>query len=117
MKQSETPSLMQSVDRAGYYRRLLDEGNRSGLSMRELSMRHGVSACTLYMWKRRLHGERSDRPAASRLVAVDVVGSSRGELEASGCYEVILPDGCRVRVPSNFSGARVAELIGALRSC
>ncbi len=117
MKQSETTSSMRDVDRAGYYRGLLDEGSRSGLSMRELAMRHGVSTWTLYEWKRRLHIERRERKAPSRLVAVDVVGSSRSEIEAAGCYEVILPDGCRVRVPSSFSGARVAELIAAVRSC
>ena len=85
--------------------------------MRELAMRHGVSTWTLYEWKRRLDAERRERKAPSRFVAVDVVDPSRGELEASVCYEVILPDGCRVRVPSSFSGARVAELIAAVRSC
>ena len=42
--QDETTRSMGSVYRAADYRVLLDEGNHSGSSMRELAMRHGVSS-------------------------------------------------------------------------
>ena len=117
MKELDRLSAYRGLDRAGYYGRLLDEGRRGGVSMRALAARHGVSAWTLYEWRRRLRGERGAQGAPSRLVAVDVVGGGPPELEAASGYEVILTDGCRVRVPANFTTARLSELLAVVRSC
>lgn len=115
MKVEPTTPTVCADDRALHYRRLLDEHARSGLSVRTFAAQHGVSAWTLYEWRRRLADSRERPVTTSRLVAVDVVGRGQPLSESVSGYEVHLPDGCRVRVPANFVAARLSELLSVLR--
>jgi transposase-like protein len=103
-----------------HYASLLAAQESSGLSMQRFAALHGVSACTLYMWRRRLSAAASGAADdAPRLVAVDVVGSVRpAEVgTADDRYEIQLANGLSLRVPTDFVAARVAELVSTLRTC
>jgi hypothetical protein len=105
-------------DLAAHYSRLLTKQAASRLTMREFAALHGVSACTLYFWRRRLAAEGGGVQAASgTLAAVDVVGSARAPDAAPVGYEVLLTNGVHLRVPHDFAASRVAELLSVMRSC
>jgi len=68
----------QGSDLAAYNGRLLTTHAAGNLTMREFASLHGVSACTLYYWRRRLAAlDDGPEPATGKLVAVDVVGGAR----------------------------------------
>jgi hypothetical protein len=103
-----------------HYATLLAAQASSGLSMQRFAALHGVSACTLYLWRRRLSAATpsmvEDGP---RLVAVDVVGSARpaDAVGAADRYEIQLANGLSLRLPTDFVAARVVELVTMLRTC
>lgn len=108
-----------AVRRGGaYYRRLLAEQEASGRSLRAFAMERGLSPWTLYGWRGKLRqrcpgSAKSGAREEAGFVAVDVVGPSQGGRD----FEVILADGCCVRVPCDMAIERLAELVAALRSC
>lgn len=105
-------------DLAAHYERLLTRQAASHLTMREFAALHGVSACTLYVWRRRLAAESEGvRASSGTLVAVDVVGGAREPDSTTVGYEVLLANGARLRVPPDFAASRVAELLELMRSC
>lgn len=106
-----------------YYGLLLAEQAASGRSLRAFAMERGLSPWTLYRWRGRLGRSKRRVPARSRasraaaFVAVDVVGGSRPVEDVPSGFEVVLADGCRVRMPRDIAIERLAELVRALRSC
>lgn len=103
---------------ANCYATLLKEQAESGLSMREFAVEAGVSAWTLYSWKRRLSvSSGAPVPSDPELVAVEVVGGRKAIRAGMGGYELALPNGARLRVPRDFDAARVSELLAVLRAC
>lgn len=107
----------------GYYRRLLTEQEASGQSLRAFAAERGLSQWTLYGWRGKLGRSRRRRPledGASKergFIAVDVVDDSRPGTRGTSGFEVMLADGCRVRVPRDIAVERLVELVRALRSC
>lgn len=102
------------------YTRLLSEQSASGLSMSEFAGGRGISAATLYQWRRRLASSSVDNrvegPDSSALLAVDVLGDS----PTSACpspYEIALSNGISLRIAHDFVPARVAELLTLVRAC
>ncbi len=105
-------------DLAAHYSRLLTKQAASPLTMREFAALHGVSACTLYSWRRRLAAlDDGSESTTGKFVAVDVVGSAREPDSTPVGYEVLLTNGVRLRVPPGFTASRVAELLEVIRSC
>lgn len=69
--------------------------------------RHGLSAASLYAWRRRLSG------AAPAFVEAKVVEPARAP-ESAGIIEVCLRGGRRVRVGRGFDPDLLRELVAAL---
>ncbi len=129
-------------DRARYWQSLLAAWAESGLSQEEFCRRHGVKAVTFGWWRRRLANgtvgqedargqpvRRRRRDSASRgagthaafiEVALPVatertaVTRSTAVVTASCCYEVVLPQGGVVRVPSDSDPVQVLGLLRAV---
>ena len=117
MTQKQT-SMAAGGERAAYYLGVPEEHHEDrGGSLRAFAAERGLSVWTFYDWRRRLGRTRRRSRGTSGLVAVDVVEEARPASEATDGFEVILSDGCRVRVPVNFAAARLVELIAVLRSC
>jgi hypothetical protein len=100
---------------SGWYSSILDLQARSGLNMRDFAAGAGVSAWSLYQWRRRLSGAvgRHDEPAP-RLVEVAV---AQKEPSQADCLHVRLRCGHRVDVPSDFDSDGLRRLIEVLESC
>jgi hypothetical protein len=120
------------LDRAAYWRRLLAEWERSGLSQAEFCRRRGIKAVNLAWWKRRLKGtddagsgRRVRRPRRAGRNGFVEVALSRGSasvsalhsppsVPASDRYELVLPGGVGLRLPEDFDPERVARLVREL---
>lgn len=113
MRRSHRPGNL-----ADHYAALLTQQASSGVSMRHFARLAGVSACTLYAWKRRLAADGTATTAGSGpgLVTVDVIGRGARPSE-TGSYEIGFTNGTSLRVPSDFDAARVGELVLVLRAC
>lgn len=111
-----TRRAVRTADLESHYAQLLASHATSGVSLREFAQRHGISAWTLYGWRRRLSAKASAAPALEpQLVAVEVVGLEQRPREF--VYEIVLQGGTCLRVPRDFEAARVAELVALVRAC
>ncbi len=120
-------------DRARYWEGLVAEWEQSGLTQAEFCRRRGVNDVSFAWWKRKLGGTRGrpGKPARRRSASggdgqrasfVEVGLSDRvlaagsGNAMSSAGYEVVLPQGVVVRVPSDFDPAQVTGLLRAVAS-
>ncbi len=104
-----------TADLESHYSQLLASHASSGLSLRRFAALHGVSAWTLYGWRRRLSSKSTITPIAEpQLIAVDVTRAQPG---SASTYEIALPGGACLRLPRDFEACRVAELLEVLRPC
>jgi hypothetical protein len=113
-----------------FYRPLLAEHERSGVSLRAFAEERGIPAGTLSCWRFKLKQRDAARACKSggireaRFVSVSVVPvpaappERRREARGVGsAYEVVLREGCVVRVPADFDETRVGVLLRAVASC
>lgn len=90
----------------------------SGLSMADYAVEIGVTAATLYQWRRRLSSGEvvgSEGGSGPRLVEVTV---SPGGVAAADPLVVRLADGRRaIEVPRGFDSEDLRRLVTVLESC
>lgn len=101
-------------DLAAWYRSLLERQAASGLSVTDFAATAGVSAWTLYEWRRRLDDIASHRGTTPQLVEVSVVSSSP---PTSAGISVELRSGHRLDVRAGFDDHELRRLIVVLESC
>jgi hypothetical protein len=101
-------------DLAAWYGSLLERQAASGLSVTEFAATAGVSAWTLYDWRRRLGDTATARETAPRLVEVSVVPASQPTGSGIG---IELRSGHRLDVRSGFRDDDLRRLIRVLESC
>src|SRR5712691_7572195 len=90
----------------------------SGVKARAFAQEHGVTAWTLYYWRKRL--ARDERPARRRrrrsprvrLAPVQLVASDGNGHD----LEVLLAGGDRIRVPAGISAETLQHVIQVLRT-
>jgi hypothetical protein len=117
------------LDRTTYWRRILAEWERSGLSQAEFCRRRGIKAVNLAWWKRRLRatdgadgGRQAGRAVRSGFVEVAVPRGSASvralrapsSVPTSDRYELVLPGGVGLHLPDDFDPERVARLVREL---
>ena len=99
---------------------MLEAQVASGLSVSEYARQIGVSAPTLYQWRRRLAEQatarRSEGECAARLVEV-VLGGELRRIEPERCLVVRLGRDRRVEVPPGFDSDDLRRLVAVLESC
>lgn len=109
-----------------FYRRLLAEQRRSGLSIRAFAKARGVPAGTLSAWgfqlKKRDAARRAKEAERPTFVPVSVatagvVASGAGRSGPAGIYEVELGAGRVLRLPPDFDDARATTLVRVVASC
>lgn len=105
-------------DLAGWYAAMLDRQSESGMSVTDFAASAGVSAWTLYQWRRRLAEDDGGREAAPRLVEVAVLPSAApATARAAASLSVELRSGHRLEVQAGFDGNELRRLIKVLESC
>lgn len=107
-----------SLERAQYWRELIREQDASSLSISAFCRQHEVSQNSFFRWRRQLADTRRPRTKpmndhAAKFVAIDL---PRPNLDTrTSCCEVILTDGCRLRVPPQFDAESLRDILAALR--
>lgn len=101
---------------ASWYSSLLEQQAASGLSVTEFATRVGVSAWTLYQWRRRLPLATGAEPTPTpKLIEVAITRPS--PCAGSGMV-VRLGDGRRsIAVPAGFDGDELRRLVSVIESC
>lgn len=101
---------------ASWYSSLLEQQAASGLSVTEFASRVGLTAWTLYQWRRRLSASVDMESATPpELIEVGIAGPRR----CIGDGMVLrLGDGRRsIEVPPGFDGDELRRLVSVLESC
>lgn len=103
------------------WRELLEAQESSGESVRDFARRRGLSATTLYWWRSELRRRDRRRRASSErieLAPVALLEADRPTGSRGGSFEVVLGNGRRVIVPSDFDAGALGHLVAALeRPC
>ena len=102
-----------------WYRAVIEEQERSGLSVSEAAERVGAAVTTLYRWKRRLSRcqEGSHEQPARGLVQVRVRDAEGRACEPRRPLVVRLTHGRAIEVPAGFDADELARLIGVVAAC
>ena len=107
-------------DLASWYAAALAEQESSGLSVAEYADEIGVTATTLYQWRRRLavRGREGRRRPGSPAGLVEVT-VERGTLAANDAETFIVRLGGErsIEVPPRFDTAELGRLVTLLESC
>jgi transposase len=91
------------------WRRWLHQWQKSGLSVREFCVRHGLAQPNFYAWRREIKHRDG---AAATFVPVQVVPEA--EPVPAGRFEVVLAGGRTLRVAPGFDAATLRELLAVL---
>lgn len=111
-----------------FYRELLAEQDKSGLSVREFAEKRGVPTGTLSFWRHELKQRDAARAQKAkkksskpRFVPVSVVPAPPPKAPAAerprAGYEIVLGQDRVLRLPAEFDEKRVAALVRAVASC
>ena len=103
---------------AGWYAAALEDQAGSGLSMADYADELGVTAATLYQWRRRLSADDAaefETPGSLGLVEVAIEG--RPSAGAVGPIVVRLGHGRCVELPRRFDDDDLIRLLEILESC
>jgi len=111
-----------------FYRELLAEQDKSGLSVREFADKRGVPTGTLSFWRHELkqrdaaRGRKAKKePSKPKFVPVSVVPAPAPKLPVAkrprAGYEIVLGQDRVLRLPAEFDEKRVAALVRAVASC
>jgi hypothetical protein len=116
------------TERAKHWSDLVAAWERRGLKQADFCRRQGINSGTFAWWKRQLRQASQDLPkrrgrppkVAERFVEVRLTSAS--SVEPAGVpsipgYEVVLPRGRSIRVPSQFDPQILSRLITAVESC
>lgn len=114
---SERPQSRDEL--AAWYAEALAEQAASGLSMAAFAEELGVTATTLYHWKRRLAEENSTAPAsrARRGGLIEVAINDEVPTAGPDGFVVRLKQERCVEVPRDFEASALQRLIEVLEAC
>lgn len=102
---------------ASWYASILERQAASGLSVTEFAAQTGVSAWTLYDWRRRLAPAATSEPMTAPAKLIEVTLAERETIPDTGMI-VRLGAGRRsIVVPSGFDGDDLRRLVAVLESC
>lgn len=104
--------------------RIVAETHERGARVSEVAARHDVYPSLLHSWRRQVREGRLGMLAPARFVPVQLaepaplgtdVPRPIDERHAAETIEVVLPDGCRLRVGNEVSLASLRRVVTALR--
>ena len=102
---------------AAWYASILERQAASGLSVTEFAEQAGMSAWTLYDWRRRLLSSVATEATSTPARLIEVTLAQPEPLAAAGMV-VRLGDGRRsIVVPSGFDDDELRRLVEVLESC
>jgi transposase-like protein len=112
---SERPTSRDEL--ADWYSAVLDAQAGSGLSVAHYAEQVGVSAWTLYQWRRRLDDATKRDGADSNLVEVAIVQPMATSATAGSLVVRVGEGRHSIEVPRGFDSDDLCRLVVALESC
>jgi transposase len=104
--------------------RIVAETHERGARVSEVAARHDVYASLLHSWRRQVREGGLGALAPTRFVPARLaapapfatdVSPQIAERQAAAAIEIVLPDGCRLRVGNEASLATLRRVLKALR--
>ena len=101
-----------------FWRRMVVEQRNSDLSQLEFCQRNGFARSTFHRWARRFRdsvAECEEMPPAPEFVAVKV---RREPSLSDACdhFELLFPDGLRLKIPDRFESGTLVEVLNAVEA-
>lgn len=116
-----------SAEKEEFWRLVLDEHQRSGLTARAFCEQQGVSAPSFYAWRRKLlavdsRSRQNPTDGPNRMVPVNIVDTTRRRSDhdgtvAAGWIEIVTPAGFTLRVDPAMLPQRIAALLDLIARC
>lgn len=110
-----------SMERRRHWSKVIRDQKASGLSISEFCRQREVSTASFYNWRRKLaelelESSTERNETAAKFVPIEI--SAPPAVARAGC-EVVLPDGCRIIVPTQCDAGWLGEILATLqeRSC
>jgi transposase-like protein len=120
-KRSIGPRPQSRSDLASWYGAILEQHADSGLSLKAYAERVGISAWTLYDWRRRLErdddGEGGGEPMAQEPTLVEIAVTSTERGSTTGLVVRVNEDRRSIVVPAGFDGDELRRVVTVLESC
>ena len=112
---------LQRDDLGRWYAAALEQQASSGLSVAEYADQLGVTAATLYQWRRRLAGQSDDRDGRGRPGRVGLVEVTMKPVATpardTATFVVRPGRNRRIEVPPRFDPTELSRLVAVLESC
>jgi len=104
---------------AAWYEAVLEDQERSGLSVAAYAEEIDVTPATLYNWRRRLESlpPRPRRREAAGLVRVQVRREAQRPAAGTGALVVHVGHGRSIEVPPGFDADELSRVIEVLEAC
>jgi len=102
---------------ADWYTAILNEQERSGLSVRQFAQRVGINIQSLYSWKKRLTAPPAQLDSRPGLVEVTLSATPTIDREQHASIVLRLGRERAVEVPDNFNAAELKRLVRTLEAC
>jgi len=114
----------ESRDREQFWRRVLEERPRSGMTVNAFCSKSGVSVPSYYAWRRRIQASDSQpsdsaiAPGEASLVPVTVVDSviENADAVAADRIEIVTPNGFIIRMNRCIEANSIAQLLRVIES-
>jgi hypothetical protein len=105
--------------RAQEMRRVLEDWQRSGLTLRDFGEQRGIPVSTLTWWRRVFRDaatEERNGTAAENAVVFSEVRPPANARRTPAVLEIVVPSGHLVRVPAGADSATLRQVLEALRT-
>ena len=108
------------AEKERHWQKVIREGTRSGMSIREFCRRRGISEWQFYSWQRKLRGRRGARAlrrggrgkAGGQGMTFALVSEEPGELDAG--IELVVADGRRIRIRRGVDEETLRTVLSAM---
>ncbi len=118
--------LKRSANKEEFWRLLVAEQRRCGLSVRAFCRREAVSEPSFYAWRKKLHERDAERIAGGggngRLIPVDVIrptceDATPNHHDVNVPLEICTPDGFTLRFDRDTLPDTIARLLDVITRC
>ena len=102
-----------------FWRRMVIEQHDSGLSQQEFCRRKGFAKSTFHKWNRRFKDsvtrrEETEAQPTPEFVTVKVRQDPLPSEQSNEDFELLFPDGLRLKIPSRVESGALAEVLRAV---
>jgi len=106
------------VEKDRYWRNVIHEAARSGMSIREFCRQRQVTISQFYWWQRKLQRQRPARTKKriSGGAASFVLVSEKGQSAEAAGIELVLGDGRRLRIHKGADETTLRAVLAAMES-